>query len=239
MHFQYFPSTIVLAAILGRAAAGDTMKRMNCWCMNDTQIGFFNLYQYYNSHLDKSFAIEEECVDFIEHEECWNIPNNRSIICQDYVNHNSVNDSTSMNSFCYQHRGHGFFTHGNEADIIWFNGHKRNVPNDKVTRNGSTCEVEIACGSVCNDRFRLPPMAPLEGPHGVRECRLQGWQDFWNLDICDGCGGFSDIPHKHLINDKGGPNWDNEGHYTSQGWYDTTGYSASWLLDPLPHFGPE
>ncbi|KAL8731596.1 MAG: hypothetical protein Q9166_003284 [cf. Caloplaca sp. 2 TL-2023] len=142
-----------------------------------------------------------------------------------------------MNTFCYYHRGHGVFTKGNEDDNLLFNRHKRNILKRLISSNASEAAVNEGCGQLCYERFGLPIMPPWDPGHGVVESHAEVWDGFWNLDICDGCGGLGNGPHgpgEGILNDKGGDDHDMTGHYGPKGYYDTTGYDAHDMMDKLP-----
>ncbi|KAL8841175.1 MAG: hypothetical protein Q9170_001029 [Blastenia crenularia] len=231
----------ILAIVLTqfvRIAAGDSFRRMTCWCKNETQIGWLNYYKYHNDILDRSFAIQEECVDFVKHGECLDYHTQETVVCQDYPTKAPLFDNIATNTFCYHHRGHEFFTKGNEADVVHFNKHKHNIGIEQLTADISKEAVDEACGMVCLDKFGLPMLEPYDPGHGVIESRAQDWRGFWYLNVCDGCGGWGNTiyqPGGGIPNDKGGNDHDITGHYSPRGYYDTTGYDGKGLLDRLPH----
>ncbi|KAL8693708.1 MAG: hypothetical protein Q9218_001509 [Villophora microphyllina] len=226
---------------LFQGAVSDTFSRMTCWCRSEAKIGWYNHYDYYNTFLDKHFPMTEECVNIVAKEEClkWHV--RETMICQDYPGKLPLTVGPSVNTFCYHHRGHELFTKGNEDDVLRFNRHKRNIPKNLIVAHTTKDAVAEACGTICDQRFRLPMMEPYDPGHGVIESHAEFWNGFWNLnDTCDGCGGYraeGHQPGKGVFNDKGGPDHDLTGHYGPEGWYDTTGYDAHGLLDRLPHIG--
>lgn len=130
------------------------------------------------------------------------------------------------------------FVKKDAADVVRFNGHKRNIEQRLVTTNATKEAVDEACSQICFGKFGIPIMLPWDPGHGVVESHAEEWAGFWNLEVCDGCKDFEDGVTglgKGILNDKGGVDHDLTGHYSPKGYYDTTGYNAKDLLDRLPN----
>ncbi|KAI4144246.1 MAG: hypothetical protein L6R39_004270 [Caloplaca ligustica] len=231
------PTLALLIAHFSHPTVGDTFRRMTCWCRNETEIGWLNRYKYHNTGLNRDFVIQEKCLDYFDHGECLHYHERQSMICQDYSSE-TVIPTTSMNTFCYNNRGHEFTTKKGAEDVIHFNKHKRTLEKLQRTANATREVIDEACGRICDAEFALPIMLPWDPGHGNIESRAEEWDGFWNLDVCDGCQQYEDNVTglgTGIANDKGGPDHDLTGHYSPKGYYDTTGYDAKGLLDRLPH----
>ncbi|KAL9597656.1 MAG: hypothetical protein Q9219_004983 [cf. Caloplaca sp. 3 TL-2023] len=238
MLLQLWP--IILSIFLNLCpllVVGDRFARTTCWCRNETQIAWRNVYKYHNTYLNRDFTILEKCVDFTDEGECLNYHQRQTMLCQDYSSDLALSPLTSVNTFCYHHRGHERFTEGNEDDVLWFNKHKRNIEEKFIVENATLAAVEQACGTICYAEFGLPLMMPFNAGHGIIESHAESWNGWWNLDICDGCGGPGPqvtSPGQGIPNDKGGPDFDLSGHFSPKGYYDTTGYDGKDLIDQSP-----
>ncbi|KAL8951697.1 MAG: hypothetical protein Q9222_002345 [Ikaeria aurantiellina] len=223
-----------------KGTSADYFRRLSCWCRDETTIAFLNYYKYHNNGLNKTFVIQEKCHGLEERDdnECLHWHESERMVCQDYPADFPILSTASMNTLCYHNRGHGIFTEGNEANILWFNGHIRNLEKNRITENATRAEMDQGCSEICWKAFDLPIMLTWKPSQGVLESSSQLWVDWWMLNVCDGCGGLGHGvgkgPGEGIPNDKGGPDNDTSGHYGPEGYYDTSGYDGGFLFDRAP-----
>ncbi|KAI4096876.1 MAG: hypothetical protein LQ348_000516 [Seirophora lacunosa] len=143
--------------------------------------------------------------------------------------------TASLNTFCFNNRGHERFVKLNSDDVLRFNKHRRNLEERLITTDVTKKAVDDACNQICWAEFGIPIMLPRNPGHSVIGSRAQEWDSF--LDVRDAYTDFEDGLTGlgvGIVNDKGGVDHNLTGHYSPKGYYNTKGYGAKSQLDVLP-----